>query len=161
MHELAITQDILSIALEQARSHNAKRITAVNVTIGRLTGIVDKSVEMYFELLSKDTIAAGATVSFEQPPVKLRCRSCNAVFSPASIIWTCPGCGGQGPVAGNVCRTCEGHGKIQQGPRKLTVRVPCGVSNGSVIHVRGEGKSAPDTGPRGDLTLRVRIQPYW
>ncbi len=92
MHELSITQGILSIALEQAEAVQAKKLTKINLTIGELSGIVDECVEFYFELLSKDTIAAGASLCFDRAPIKLRCRNCNTTFSPDNLEWVCPNC---------------------------------------------------------------------
>ncbi len=92
MHELSITQSILSIALEKARAVQANKITKINLTIGELTGIVDDCVQFYFNLLSKDTIAAEASLAFEQPPTKLRCRNCSTTFSPDNLNWACPNC---------------------------------------------------------------------
>ncbi len=92
MHELSITQSILSIALEQAKAVPANKITKINLTIGELAGIVDECVEFYFELLRKDTIAAEASLSFNRPPTTLHCRNCNITFSPDDLDWTCPNC---------------------------------------------------------------------
>ena len=92
MHELSITQSILSIALEQAKVAQANKIIKINLTIGELTGIVDDCVQFYFELLSKDTIAAEASLSFHRPPTKLRCRNCATTFSPDNLDWACPNC---------------------------------------------------------------------
>lgn len=92
MHELSITQSILSIALEQAEVAKAAKVTRINVAIGELTGIVDESVRFYFELLSQDTIAAGASLGFDRPPARLRCTSCGNTFSPDNLNWVCPGC---------------------------------------------------------------------
>jgi hydrogenase nickel incorporation protein HypA/HybF len=93
MHELAITQSILSLTLEQAKKVNASKITRINLTIGELTGIVEDCVRFYFELLSKDTIAAEATLTFDKPPTTLRCRQCATTFSPENLTWVCPNCG--------------------------------------------------------------------
>ena len=105
MHELSITQGILSIALEKAEAAQANKITKINLVIGELSGIVDECVEVYFELLSKDTIAAGADLSFDRPPTRLRCRKCNNTFSPDGLNWVCPGCGDQSVeiVSGREC----------------------------------------------------------
>ena len=92
MHELSITQSILSLVLEQARAAQAARVTKISLTIGELTGIVDDCVQFYFELLSKDTIAAGASLSFERPDTSLRCRNCDTVFHPENLDWACPDC---------------------------------------------------------------------
>jgi hydrogenase nickel incorporation protein HypA/HybF len=93
MHELSITQSILSLTLEQAKKVNANKITKINLTIGELTGIVEECVRFYFELLSKDTIAAEATLCFDKPPATLRCRQCATTFSPENLAWACPNCG--------------------------------------------------------------------
>ena len=92
MHELSITQSILSIALEKAKTVPASKITKINLTIGELSGIVDDCVEFYFDLLSKDTIAAEASLSFNRPPTRLRCRNCATTFSPDNLNWACPDC---------------------------------------------------------------------
>ncbi|MFC2017231.1 hydrogenase maturation nickel metallochaperone HypA [Chloroflexota bacterium] len=92
MHELSITQSILSIALEKANEVQASKVTKINLIIGELSGVVSKCVEFYFDLLSKDTIAAQASLSFHQPPTQLRCRGCAAVFSPNGLGWACPIC---------------------------------------------------------------------
>jgi len=92
MHELSITQSILSIVLEEAKEASANKISKVNLTIGELSGIVDECVEFYFELLSKDTIATGASLTFNRVPTKLRCRNCATIFSPDNPKWVCPNC---------------------------------------------------------------------
>lgn len=92
MHELGITQNILSIALEKAKAVKANRVTKINLTIGELSGIVDECVQFYFNFLSKDTIAAEASLCFRQPPIQLRCRNCTTIFSPNNLDWACPNC---------------------------------------------------------------------
>ena len=92
MHELGITQSILSIVLEKANEVQASRVSKINLVIGELSGIVDDCVQFYFDFLSKDTIAAQASLSFHQPPARLRCRNCDTVFSPDNLNWACPKC---------------------------------------------------------------------
>ncbi len=92
MHELSITESILSIALEKAEEAKATRISRINLVIGGLSGVVDECMEFYFEFLSKDTIAAQATLSFHHPPTQLRCKNCKTIFSPDNHNWTCPNC---------------------------------------------------------------------
>jgi len=106
MHELSITQGILSIAVEKANEVQASKVTKINLIIGELSGVVNECVEFYFDLLSKDTIAAQASLSFHQPPIQLRCRSCAAVFSPDNLDWACPICREQKIeiISGRECR---------------------------------------------------------
>jgi len=64
MHELPVTINILSIVLEQVRKAQASEVTRINLIIGALSGIVPEHVQIQFDLISKDTIAAGASLSF-------------------------------------------------------------------------------------------------
>ena len=93
MHELPVTMSILSIVLEHAKTAQASKISRINLTIGGLSGIVPEYIQLQFDFLSKDTIAAGASLSFHQPPTELRCRNCATVFSPDGKNWACPNCG--------------------------------------------------------------------
>jgi hydrogenase nickel incorporation protein HypA/HybF len=92
MHELSITQNILSIAVEKATAAQSRKITRINIVLGELSGIVDESVQFYFELLQKETIAAGAGLFFDRKPTLLRCRNCGTTYSPNDIDWNCPCC---------------------------------------------------------------------
>jgi hydrogenase nickel incorporation protein HypA/HybF len=105
MHELAITQSVLDIALEHAKKHKANKITSISLVIGEMSGIVDECVRFYFEFISKDTIASEATLSFERVPTKGRCRDCDTTFPLSDLDWN--------------CRTCRGHNIEVVGGREL------------------------------------------
>ena len=92
MHEFSITQSVLSIALEKAGEAQASTIKKINLIVGELSGVVDDCVQFYFDFLSKDTIAAGASLCIEKIPFQLRCRNCGSVFSPGNFDWSCPNC---------------------------------------------------------------------
>ncbi len=94
MHELAITQSMLDIVLEQAERAGAKKIGKINLVIGELTGFVEECVKFYFDLLAENTIAEGANLSFTSVSPRGRCRSCDEVFELKEYDWTCPRCGG-------------------------------------------------------------------
>ena len=92
LHEFSITQSILAIALGKANSAEARRISRINIVIGELSGIVDDCVQFYFDFLSKDTMAAEASLAFDKVPTQLRCRECGTTFSPDDSAWLCPSC---------------------------------------------------------------------
>lgn len=97
MHELAITQRILEIALEHASQAGAQRITAIHLVVGDLSSIVDDSVQFYFDHLSPGTMAAGARLVFNRVPGRFRCRACSREFTAQrGLDWRCPACGGWG-----------------------------------------------------------------
>ena len=94
MHELAVTEHLLSLVLKHAEEAGATRVKALNLVIGELSSVVDDSLAMYWELLAKDTIAQGAALNVERIPGTLRCRDCGDTFSLAEFEVSCPGCGG-------------------------------------------------------------------
>jgi hydrogenase nickel incorporation protein HypA/HybF len=99
MHELPITESILNIALKHAEADGAERIVRINLRIGELSDIIDAWVQRYFDYLSKDTIADGATLKIERLPVIFRCNACENNFQIdirkiKDIV--CPACGGNG-----------------------------------------------------------------
>jgi hydrogenase nickel incorporation protein HypA/HybF len=99
MHELSVTQNILDIALRHAEQAGAKRIIRLNLVIGELSGIVGESVQFYWDMIAKDTIAAGSELHVERVPASLRCLSCEHVFPLDGKSYTCPECGESRVVA--------------------------------------------------------------
>ncbi|RLC87318.1 MAG: hydrogenase maturation nickel metallochaperone HypA [Chloroflexi bacterium] len=96
MHELAVTQSMLDLALEYAGRAGAQRITRINLVVGELSGIVDDCVQFYFDFVSKGTLAEGAQLAFERQPARLRCRACGHEFTLQDGNWACPVCQAQG-----------------------------------------------------------------
>lgn len=68
MHELALTQSILSIALDEVRRVGGKRVTRISLALSDMPGLTEESVRSCFDLLSKDSIAAGAVLSCRPTP---------------------------------------------------------------------------------------------
>jgi curved DNA-binding protein len=75
------------------------------------------------------------------------------------VTTPCDRCGGSGSTDGKVCPTCRGTGVVRR-PRTLSVTIPPGVRDGSVIRLAGQGEAGANAGPAGDLLLRVRIEPH-
>jgi hydrogenase nickel incorporation protein HypA/HybF len=92
MHEMAVTQEILKIALEKARENQASEIQAVNLVIGDLTSFIDDSVQFYFTILSKNTPAEKAVLHINRITAEMRCRECQMIFTPTAQPWQCPQC---------------------------------------------------------------------
>ena len=95
MHELAITQSMLDIVLEQAKKAEAKKVSRINLVIGEMTGVVNECIQFYIGFLSKGTVAEGAELSLTMVPGTVRCHSCDKLFEPKEFDWTCPYCQGQ------------------------------------------------------------------
>jgi molecular chaperone DnaJ len=70
----------------------------------------------------------------------------------------CDRCGGEGKLAQEPCRTCEGRGQLREA-RRLSVDVPAGIDDGQRIRVSGRGHAGARGGPSGDLYVLVNVKP--
>lgn len=85
-----------------------------------------------------------------------RIRQANGFFQ---VERTCPRCGGNGQMIAEPCTTCHGHGQVRK-TRKLQLKVPAGVDDGSRIRLSGEGDTGARGGPRGDLYVFISVTPH-
>jgi len=92
MHEQSIVESLLALAIEHAGKARASKIIRIYLVVGELSGVVEESVDFYFNLLSKNTIAAGASIFYMKTPARLRCRNCDTVFTSEKLGFRCPDC---------------------------------------------------------------------
>lgn len=71
---------------------------------------------------------------------------------------TCSACGGSGAQSGRRCPACGGAG-TREDLRSIDVRIPPGVRDGARVRVAGKGAAGTGGGKRGDLYLRIQIEP--
>jgi len=90
MHELPVAQNILDIVIQNAG--DAKSVQKINIVIGELSAIIGDSVQFYWDLISKDTIAEGAKLNFEIVKTKFLCNDCNSEYSPSTEGFECINC---------------------------------------------------------------------
>ena len=93
MHELPFVQSVLEIALRTAAEAGARRITAIDLTVGQLSSIVDDAVQFYWDILSQGTLAEGAQLRFHRLPAVFRCEACGQQYTYDGEHLTCPRCG--------------------------------------------------------------------
>ena len=68
----------------------------------------------------------------------------------------CSKCHGEGKIISNPCKECRGKGTVKKNKR-LKVKIPAGVDNGSRLRVSGEGEAgAKGAGQSGDLYVYLR-----
>ncbi|GCE47817.1 molecular chaperone DnaJ/curved DNA-binding protein [Thermosporothrix hazakensis] len=70
----------------------------------------------------------------------------------------CPICRGTGITGTRECSRCSGQGSLAH-TKRIQVKIPAGVDNGSKIRIAGEGQPGLGGGPRGDLIFIVSIKP--
>lgn len=101
MHEYAVTQSIVDIAVQEARTAGASRITEVRLVIGDLSSIIDESVSLYFDIISKGTEAEGANLVFKRLPATFFCMECDLEYEKPEKGFECPHCGKTGKLTGS------------------------------------------------------------
>jgi hydrogenase nickel incorporation protein HypA/HybF len=98
MHELSLTEKIFKLVLEEARAHQAKRVNKIKITVGDFSGVVEDSVETYFRLIARDTIAGAAQLEFTRSRASLFCAQCGSEYEKQPGDFNCPGCGNLGKI---------------------------------------------------------------
>jgi len=76
-----------------------------------------------------------------------------------TIQTTCPYCRGQGQSIPDPCPECRG-GKRVMVKKKVSLKIPAGVDNGSRLRLTSEGEESINGGPAGDLYVFISIKPH-
>ena len=80
-------------------------------------------------------------------------------FGQFQSVNTCDQCGGSGKIIETPCPECKGSGRIKKSV-SITVDIPAGVDNESVIPIRGQGEPGYNGGPTGDLYIVLNVKPH-
>ncbi len=75
-----------------------------------------------------------------------------------TITRPCETCQGSGVAPGTQCGDCRGSG-VSASRRTVTITVPEGSDDGTVLRLRGLGGAGRRGGPAGDLFVRLRVRP--
>ncbi len=90
MHELSVATAVLNTALKHA---DGRRVTVVNLRVGRLRQVVGDSLTFYFEIVARETACDGAVLELVELDATLRCEVCGHEWSPEIPAFRCPDCG--------------------------------------------------------------------
>ena len=80
-------------------------------------------------------------------------------FGQFQSVTSCDQCGGTGSVIETPCPDCGATGRIKKNV-SITVDIPAGVDNESVIPIRGQGEPGYNGGPAGDLYIVLNVKPH-
>lgn len=73
MHELSITRNIVALVTERALG---KRVSAVSLVVGKLTGVDVEAVRYCFDLCAEGTVLEGARLVIEEVAGRGTCERC-------------------------------------------------------------------------------------
>jgi hydrogenase nickel incorporation protein HypA/HybF len=91
VHELSLSSAIVNTVAKHAAG---RRVTLVNLRVGRLRQVVPDTLEFYFEFVARDTVCEGARLEQEVIAARLRCRPCQLEWEVELPAFRCPACGG-------------------------------------------------------------------
>lgn len=74
-------------------------------------------------------------------------------------VATCRNCGGSGSIISSPCPRCRGSGTVKE-TRKIKIKIPRGVDNGSRLRLAHEGDAGVRGGPSGDLYIDIYVKPH-
>jgi molecular chaperone DnaJ len=79
-----------------------------------------------------------------------------SAFGTFVQVAACPQCRGKGKHIEIPCSNCSGSGLVRK-KRKITVKVPIGIDDGSQLRLRGEGETIANGGEPGDLYVIIHV----
>src|SRR4051812_47375440 len=92
MHELAIMDSALGLALAQAQKAGAGSVRIIRLRIGALSGAVPDALRFAFEALVPGSMAEGARLEIEAVPARFWCTVCRREFESKDLFSECPAC---------------------------------------------------------------------
>lgn len=76
MHELPMIEEVLSVALNFAEENKGEKIVKITMKASCFSGILPKWGKLFFEMISKGTIAEGAELDIQLRPAEVFCHAC-------------------------------------------------------------------------------------
>ena len=87
MHELSITRNIVATVKEHAAG---RPVQAIQLQIGRLSGIEIQSIRFCFDLCARGTELEGARLEIDEVPGRGACEECGEVLPLEQLVLRCP-----------------------------------------------------------------------
>ena len=85
-------------------------------------------------------------------------QTTRTVLGHFTQIVTCPHCHGKGTIISDPCPDCKGNGR-KDVEKKLEIKIPAGVDNGSKMRLSQEGDAGKNGGIAGDLYIVIHVKP--
>lgn len=134
---------------------------------------VDKGVERDVEFTRLDVCDTCTGSGAKKGSAPIKCPTCGGQGKVQQtgfggmfrMVTACPACRGRGQVIKDFCDACKGKGRTPR-KRKISVKIPPGVSDGQAVRVAGEGEPPPQElspggeGMRGDLHVGIRVKEH-
>ena len=94
MHEMAVAQSVLDIAVGEMEQHASTGIRKIKISVGEFSGVVKEALEFALDVLKTDTPAQNAEIEIETIGMTAECPACGpaeCVVNDLNLL--CPLCG--------------------------------------------------------------------
>jgi hydrogenase nickel incorporation protein HypA/HybF len=91
MHELSLSSAIVNTVAKHA---DGRRVSVVELRVGRLRQVIPATLEFYFEFVARDSVCEGARLELEVVDARLACKPCGVEWEVEIPAFRCPTCGG-------------------------------------------------------------------
>lgn len=94
MHELSIVKALIEqVGSEVQRAGHTGRVSRLELTVGRLSGVNADAVRFAFELAAPGTVVEAAELCIAEPKARCACRACGESGEIDALVPECPACG--------------------------------------------------------------------
>lgn len=94
MHEMSLCESILQIIEQQAEPQQYRKVTAVWLEIGALSGVEIEAMRFSFDVVMQGTLADRARLEIISVPGQAWCLQCHENVVVQQRYDACPVCGG-------------------------------------------------------------------
>jgi hydrogenase nickel incorporation protein HypA/HybF len=92
MHEVALAERMIRIALDAAREHGGGRVTRARLLLGALSCAEPETLRFAFDVAARGTEAEGCALEIERVPARLKCRTCGRESQGEELLEPCADC---------------------------------------------------------------------
>ena len=93
MHELALTEGILSIVSSEQKKNGFSRVLEIDLCIGEYSGVIPSCIEEFFPVVAKGTAAEEARLVLKPVQAAFECADCGYRGPLERHSASCPDCG--------------------------------------------------------------------
>jgi hydrogenase nickel incorporation protein HypA/HybF len=94
MHEMALTESVVEIALQEMRKAGAAQVRRIVLDIGRLSAVEPEAMRFCFAAVARGTAAQAAELAIEDVAGAGWCLDCARTVALKERFGPCPSCGG-------------------------------------------------------------------
>jgi len=89
---MSIALNINKIAQEELQKAKGHKIIAIDLAVGKLSGVVIESLSFALEASRKEGPLSSAEITINELPANMKCLKCNHEFEAEEFYTICPKC---------------------------------------------------------------------